>query len=82
MNVDFSAEELRSLYCFLSELHGNYEKKIKQDRDSKLSVLVAQAEENEKRLKVLELHMRRIALEEAIVRLEEESRLQWKKDRD
>ena len=79
MNVDFSAEELRSLYCFLSELHGDYEEKIKRDRDSELSVLAAQAEANEEKLKVLDLHLRRIALEWAIVRLEEESRLQWKK---
>ena len=81
MNVDFSAEELRSLYCFLSELKGIYKEVIKQDRRSGLSMLVARAEKAEKRLKVLDLHMRRIDLEEAIARLDEESRFKWKRKR-
>lgn len=81
MNVDFSAEELRSLYCFLSELRGEYERSIKKLRDSGMSAFVEEAKEQEEKLKVLELHMRRIALEEAIARLEEESRIQWKRDR-
>ena len=74
MNVDFSAEELRSLYCFLSELRGEYERSIKKCGTQ------ARRQQEEK-LKVLELHMRRVALEEAIARLEEETRFQWKKDR-